>query len=111
MQTHASNDEALYVSIAREQCTPRELEMLEDMPNKLPWLTPQQLIEVGRQAVDCAREIKAMILAEWQEDEPNLIVLAKAVRAEYIWVTTCNQVADECERRRTGKAPRARHMH
>ena len=100
----------VYEEIARSAATPRELECHDNLPIRLPYLSLPDLLEVGANSARCARDMNELLAEEMLEDEPDLALMEQALRAEYLHVGACCMIADEIERRRTGIAPRAKHM-
>jgi phage terminase Nu1 subunit (DNA packaging protein) len=93
---------------AHDRLTDKQKADLEELPVLLTDLTNEQLIDKGLDAkrrLDRARA-GVMEMDELTDDEEVVDILV----AEYLWRRIVTTVADEMERRRTGKAPRAKLM-
>ncbi|PAP99492.1 hypothetical protein LRP31_06750 [Mesorhizobium mediterraneum] len=104
---------AEYDRLARAQMTEKQLADLEEMPNRVTFLSMDQLKEVAVDARKTCDEVKAIAMETIEdgvETELQAQLLRRSMAAEYLWRRICLILADEFQRRRTGVAPRAKAM-
>ncbi|TGS70395.1 hypothetical protein EN844_06545 [Mesorhizobium sp. M3A.F.Ca.ET.201.01.1.1] len=104
---------AEYDRLARAQMTPKQLSDMEEMPNRVTYLSDDQLKEIAIDARRTFDEVKAIAMETIEngvETDLQAQLLRRSMLAEYIWRRTCLILADEFQRRRTGVAPRTRSM-
>ncbi|MER9092224.1 hypothetical protein NKI34_14075 [Mesorhizobium sp. M0700] len=107
----AADPHAEYDRLARAMATPKQLDDIEEMPNRVTYLSLDGLKTAALDARRTFDEVKAIAIDAVQDEietETQALLVRRSMLAEYLWRRTCLILADEFQRRRTGVAPRAK---
>lgn len=91
---------------AHDRLSAKQRRDLEGLPLALCDLSDQELIAKGADAAGRLKGLREAFMAT-DEDSRDEYVVTLLV-GEYLWRRITAMIADECERRRTGAAPRAK---